>query len=73
MTFGDAATYWGENSAVFAGRETGTYRHPELGVCPLAIRTTRVFEYAAGWAQVHHHGSIDDAVALAAYQQAARS
>jgi hypothetical protein len=73
VTFGDAATYWLEASVVFAGREVGTYRHPELGEQPLQIRTTRIFRHDGGaWQQVHHHGSIDDADALAAYQQAVR-
>jgi len=40
---------------------------------PLSIRTTRFFACEAGrWVQVHHHGSIDDAEALAAYQAAIR-
>ncbi|MEV5966874.1 nuclear transport factor 2 family protein [Kribbella sp. NPDC051952] len=72
VTFGDAATYWHTDSVVFAGRETGTYQHPQLGERPLHIRTTRIFAYDDGWAQVHHHGSIDDADALATYQQAVR-
>ena len=70
VTFGDAATYWLEGSVVFAGREVGTYRHPALGEQPLHIRTTRIFRYDGVWQQVHHHGSIDDADALAAYQGA---
>lgn len=38
---------------------------------PLEIRTTRYLRYEAGrWQQYHHHGSVDDAAALAAYQQA---
>lgn len=68
VTFGDAATYWLENSVVFAGRETGTY----LGDRPLQIRTTRIFRYDGRWQQIHHHGSIDDAEMLRAYQQAVR-
>jgi len=53
------------------GRERG-----ELDVngrrMPLAIRTTRIFRRDANnrWRQVHHHGSIDDPDALAAYQNA---
>ncbi|MEU4197910.1 nuclear transport factor 2 family protein [Kribbella sp. NPDC026611] len=72
VTFGDAATYWRTDTVVFAGRETGTYQHPTLGEQPLHIRTTRVFSYVDGWQQVHHHGSIDDADALATYQAAVR-
>ena len=73
VTFGDAATYWQDDSVVFAGREVGTYQHPELGEQPLRIRTTRIFRYADAWQHIHHHGSIDDADALARYQQAVRS
>ena len=38
----------------------------------LAIRTTRVFrrDEDGQWRQVHHHGSIDDPLMLAAYQNA---
>ena|SRR5437879_5604589 len=68
VTFGDAATYWLGDAVVFAGRETGTY----LGDRPLRIRTTRIFAYDGVWRQVHHHGSIDDADLLAAYQHAVR-
>jgi hypothetical protein len=73
VTFGDAATYWLGDSVVFAGREVGTYQHPQLGEQPVRIRTTRIFRYAGTWQQIHHHGSIDDADVLAAYQQAVRS
>jgi SnoaL-like protein len=73
VTFGDAITYWRDDSVVFAGRERGTYQHPQRGEIPLEIRTTRIFGYDEGrWAQLHHHGSIDNAEALAAYQQAVR-
>jgi len=69
--FGDAVAYWRADSVVFAGRERGSYQHPELGEVPLEIRTTRFFSYDDGrWAQAHHHGSIDNAEALTAYQQA---
>jgi ketosteroid isomerase-like protein len=52
------------------GRERGEYRSGKH-VLQMAIRTTRVFRRIDGhWRQVHHHGSIDDANLLAAYQQA---
>ncbi|MEU0089083.1 nuclear transport factor 2 family protein [Kribbella sp. NPDC006257] len=73
VSFGDAVTYWRADSVVFAGRERGSYQHPERGEVPLDIRTTRIFSYDDGrWAQAHHHGSIDNAETLAAYQQAVR-
>ncbi|MFE0022473.1 YybH family protein [Amycolatopsis sp. NPDC059021] len=73
VTFGDIVEYTGDDHALFAGRETGEYRVGDAPAVPLAIRTSRYFRYEEGrWAQVHHHGSIDDAGALAAYQAAIR-
>ncbi|MCO5974520.1 YybH family protein [Actinoallomurus soli] len=71
VTFGDVVEYVGADHAVFAGREVGTYTGPDGVPVPLRIRTTRYFRYEDGrWRQFHHHGSIDDAEALAAYQRA---
>jgi uncharacterized protein (TIGR02246 family) len=71
ITFGDIVEYLGPNHAVFAGRETGTFTAPDGTRAPLSIRTTRYFGHLDGrWGQLHHHGSIDDADALRAYQQA---
>jgi SnoaL-like domain len=76
VSFGDAATYWWPEVAVFAGRETGSYHDPATEAeVPLSIRTTRVFGYdqdTERWLQMHHHGSIDDPAALRAYQVAIR-
>ncbi|GAA5122641.1 YybH family protein [Pseudonocardia adelaidensis] len=75
VTFTDAATYLGADTAVFAGRELGSYLGPDGGRVPLQIRTSRVFTWhpdQGSWLQTHHHGSIDDPEALAAYQAAAR-
>lgn len=73
VTFGDVVAYTGPGHAVFAGRETGTYTTPDGTVTPLSIRTSRYFRYEDGrWQQFHHHGSIDDAGELAAYQKAIR-
>lgn len=55
------------------GRERGEYPAGNR-VLEMAIRTSRVFRRISGeWRQVHHHGSVDDAELLAAYQQAVRS
>jgi ketosteroid isomerase-like protein len=71
VTFGDVVEYAGERHVVFAGREAGAYTDRAGRVTPLEIRTTRYFRYEQGaWRQFHHHGSIDDAEALAAYQRA---
>ncbi|WP_214414708.1 YybH family protein [Sphaerisporangium fuscum] len=71
VTFGDIVEYLGDDHAVFAGRETGAYTGPDGVAVPLRIRTSRYFRYENGrWRQFHHHGSIDDADALRAYQEA---
>lgn len=71
VTFGEIVAYVGGDHAVFTGRETGEYAVGDEPGVPLAIRTTRYFRHVDGrWRQLHHHGSIDDAAALAAYQRA---
>lgn len=73
VTFTDVIAYLGDGHAVFAGRETGHYTIPDRTVVPLEIRTSRYFRYEESrWRQYHHHGSIDDAAALLAYQRAVR-
>lgn len=75
VEFRDIVEYLGDHHAVFAGREVGTYEAPGSAPIPLQIRTTRYFRYDVErqcWLQYHHHGSIDDADALAAYQAAIR-
>jgi ketosteroid isomerase-like protein len=72
VTFTDAVQVRTPDSLVVTGRELGSYRVDGQEV-PLQIRTTRVLASTAdGWRLVHHHGSIDDAEALAAYQRAVR-
>ena len=52
------------------GRERGYFRSGNEKIS-LAIRTSRIFRKTDGhWKQVHHHGSIEDAVLLAKYQEA---
>ncbi|TVT54205.1 nuclear transport factor 2 family protein [Amycolatopsis cynarae] len=73
VTFGDIVEYADDRHAVFAGRETGEYSVGGSPAVPLSIRTSRYFRYDDGrWSQFHHHGSIDDPAALAAYQSAIR-
>lgn len=72
-TLGDIVEYADDTHALFAGRETGEYTVDGGRAVPLSIRTSRYFRYQAGrWYQFHHHGSIDNADALAAYQAAIR-
>jgi ketosteroid isomerase-like protein len=69
--FGDVIEFSAPDHAIFAGRETGSYLAPDGTRVPLYIRTSRYFRREGGvWRQYHHHGSIDDPEALAAYQVA---
>ncbi len=74
VEFYDIVEYVSQDTVVFAGRERGEFTRDGRAI-PLAIRTSRVFQYLGGelgWRQVHHHGSIDDSDALAQYQRAVR-
>jgi hypothetical protein len=74
VEFHDIVEYVGQDTVVFTGRERGEFTRDGRTI-PLAIRTSRVFQYFGGqlgWRQVHHHGSIDDPEALAQYQRAVR-
>jgi ketosteroid isomerase-like protein len=55
------------------GRERGRFEGKGKTL-DLKIRTTRIFrrDGSGRWRQVHHHGSIEDAESLAAYQAAVR-
>lgn len=73
IEFGEVVEYAGGDHVVFVGRETGSYREGSGERVPIRIRTTRYLRYDAaggGWRLQHHHGSIDDAAALARYQAA---
>lgn len=73
VEFHDITAYGGGDWAVFAGRETGEFRHDGDVVVTLAIRTTRIFAFRGtdtGWQQLHHHGSIDEPDTLRRYQEA---
>lgn len=70
----DIVEYRTDSMVVFAGRETGEFARDGKSL-PLAIRTSRIIQWfgpAIGWKQVHHHGSIDHAPLLAAYQEAVK-
>lgn len=75
VTFTEAATYDLGRTVMFAGRERGAYRRNDGRRVALDIRTSRLFGWddsRARWAQLHHHGSIDDPFELADYQTIAR-
>ena len=74
VEFYDIIAYYGQETAVFAGRERGEFIF-NGAITPLNIRTTRVFRYLGaemGWRQIHHHGSIDDPELLKQYQTAVK-
>jgi ketosteroid isomerase-like protein len=74
VTFTDVATYWTPDAAMFAGRERGQYTNPEGEQVPTEFRTSRYFTWHPRherWRQIHHHGSVDDPIALHDYQMAA--
>jgi limonene-1,2-epoxide hydrolase len=74
FTLLDVVAYFSQDHALFAGREHGHYAKRPAEPVILEIRTSRYFRYEGErWAQYHHHGSIDDPVALAAYQKAVAS
>lgn len=71
VTFTDAMRVRTDDTLVVSGREIGSYADGSRRV-PLSIRTTRVLARTTeGWRLVHHHGSLDDADALAAYRRVA--
>lgn len=78
VEYHDIVEYIAGGHALFVGRERGSFEVRESEVreseVTLAIRTSRYFRQLphVGWRQVHHHGSIDDAALLAAYQSAVR-
>lgn len=78
--FSHAASFWfefydyslHEVGDVFyvVGRERGEYLSDQ-GSLAMSIRTSRIFRLIEDeWRQIHHHGSIDDADLLRAYQSA---
>jgi ketosteroid isomerase-like protein len=75
VEFTDIVEYIGDEHAVFAGRELGTYSLAGAPPLALSIRTTRYFRHdgeSLRWRQYHHHGSIDEPDALRDYQLAVR-
>jgi ketosteroid isomerase-like protein len=67
VSFVDVVEHVGPGHALFVGRETGSYSGVDGAQVPLHIRTSRYFRRDGEWRQHHHHGSIDDPDALAAY------
>ena len=73
VEYHEVTEYVAGGHALFVGHERGQFVVGGRTI-ELAIRTSRYFRQLPrlGWRQVHHHGSIDDAALLAAYQAAVR-
>lgn len=66
--FYDYSLHEAEDVFYVVGRERGEYASSQ-GKLAMLIRTSRIFRLIEGeWRQIHHHGSIDDADLLGAYQ-----
>jgi ketosteroid isomerase-like protein len=69
VTFHDFSSQGGDDWHLFVGREFGTCTTP-VEQMDVRFRTTRWFTRRGGtWRQLHHHGSIEEAGMLAAYQK----
>jgi len=75
VDFNSIVVFEGQNAITFAGRETGAFTKEKESLA-LQIRTTRMLAYSekeGQWFLIHHHGSIDNAELLDAYQKAVKS
>lgn len=71
VEYHDYTIFEGDGFFQAVGRERGHFAVDDR-IVELAIRTSRLFVLHDGrYRQLHHHGSIDDAALLAAYQEAA--
>jgi hypothetical protein len=69
VTLHDFTSQGGDDWHLFVGREIGTCMTPDKKM-DVRFRTTRWFTRRGGpWRQLHHHGSIEEAGMLAAYQK----
>jgi ketosteroid isomerase-like protein len=69
VTLHDFTSQGGDDWHLFVGREIGTCTTPDKKM-DVRFRTTRWFTRRGGpWRQLHHHGSIEEAGMLAAYQK----
>ena len=69
VTLHDFTSQGGDDWHLFVGREIGTCTTPDKKM-DVRFRTTRWFTRRGDpWRQLHHHGSIEEAGMLAAYQK----
>jgi limonene-1,2-epoxide hydrolase len=74
VEFGNIVCHHARDIAVFAGEETGEFKS-DKSFLPRRIRTSRFFTFTYEkhrWFQIHHHGSIDNAILLQQYQDAVK-
>lgn len=70
VEFYDYSIHQTDNMFCAVGRERGFFKQGDTEI-ELAIRTSRTYTLKDDlWRQLHHHGSIDKAELLKAYQQA---
>jgi len=70
VEFYDYSLHQTDAMFIVAGRERG-YLQRDAERLELAIRTSRIYrKSAAGWQQLHHHGSIEKPELLSQYQNA---
>lgn len=70
VEFYDYSIYQIDNMFCAVGKERGYFKLGDVDI-ELAIRTSRSYiRQGTEWRQLHHHGSIDQAELLDAYQQA---
>ncbi len=70
VEFFDYSLHQTEGMFIAVGRERGTFTSDGTDL-KLEIRTSRTFSWTnAGWRQLHHHGSIENAALLRDYQNA---
>jgi len=68
VEFYDYSIHSADEMFIAVGRERGTLTMNNNTI-ELAIRTSRTYRQESGrWKQLHHHGSIDNALLLAEYQ-----
>lgn len=73
VEFFDYSLHQTEGMFIAVGRERGTFTSDGTEL-KLEIRTSRTYKWInAEWRQLHHHGSIENAVLLRDYQSAINS
>ena len=73
VEFYDYTLHESADTFFVVGKERGEFSVDSTKI-DLHIRTSRIYRLVNGeWRQIHHHGSIEDAALLSAYQQAVKN